>query len=317
MKRLSIAILVCGVLVGLCGAGAALAYDLPSVNLGFTSFMDGGPPAGPGFYFAEYGQFYTADRFAGRGGSRLLLPGGDKPKLDAFISLSQVIYQSDQPLLLGGKWAVDVILPVVGFDLDSNVLTKNGAGIGDLLIGPYLQWGPIMGANGPIFMHRIELQCITPTGRYNRNDSLNPGSNFFSFDPYWAGTVFLMPRWTADWRVHYLWNDQNDDPGLVDGKKVKTLQAGQAVHLNFSSSYEVLPKQLQVGLNGYYLKQVTDTEIDGQNVGGRREQVLGLGPGAVWHFSQNDHLFLNVYFEMAAENRPEGERVNIRYVHHF
>jgi hypothetical protein len=126
-----------------------------------------------------------------------------------------------------------------------------------------------------------------------------------------------MPRWTADWRVHYLWNDQNDDPGLVDGKKVKTLQAGQAVHLNFSSSYEVLPKQLQVGLNGYYLKQVTDTEIDGQNVGGRREQVLGLGPGAVWHFSQNDHLFLNVYFEMAAENRPEGERVNIRYVHHF
>jgi len=299
---------VCGVLVGLCGVSVAMAYDLPSVNLGFTSFMDGGPPAGPGFYFAEYVQYYHADRFTDANGYQA--PPG---RMDAYISLSQLIYQSDQTVFLGGKWGVDVILPVAGFDLDSTALTKNGAGIGDLLIGPFLQWGPVMGTNGPVFMHRIELQCITPTGRYNRNDALNPGSNFFSFDPYWAATVFVMPRWTVDWRVHYLWNDQNDDPGGT----MRTLQAGQAVHLNFSTAYEVLPKQLRVGLNGYYLKQVTDTEVNGHEVGGRCEQVLGIGPGAVWHFSQNDHLFLNVYFEMAAENRPEGERVNIRYVHHF
>jgi len=308
MKRLSVAVLVCSLLVGLCGSGAAMAYDLPAVNLGFTSFMDGGPPAGPGFYFQQYFQYYHADKFTDASGNHA--PPG---RMDAYVSLSQLIYQSNQPLLLGGKWGMDVILPITGFDLDSTPLTKNGAGIGDLLIGPYLQWGPIMGTNGPIFMHRIELQCITPTGRYNRNDALNPGSNFFSFDPYWAATLFVMPHWTVDWRLHYLWNDQNDEPG----GGAKTLQAGQAVHLNFSTAYEVLPNKLHMGLNGYYLKQVTDTDINGQNVGGRREQVLGLGPGAVWHFSQNDHLFLNVYFEMAAENRTEGERVNIRYVHHF
>ena len=45
--------------------------------------------------------------------------------------------------------------------------------------------------------------------------------------------------------------------------------------------------------------------------------MLGFGPGALWSFSPEDHLFLNVYFETAAENRPEGERVSVRFVHHF
>ncbi|MCL5097925.1 MAG: transporter, partial [Candidatus Omnitrophica bacterium] len=76
-------------------------------------------------------------------------------------------------------------------------------------------------------------------------------------------------------------------------------------------------KQLRVGINGYYLKQITDTQIDNRDATDRLEQVLGIGPGAVYHFSQNDHLFLNVYFETFTENRPEGERFNLRYVHHF
>lgn len=308
MKRLWVMVALCSITAGI--SAPVWAYDLPVLNLGFTSFLDGGPPAGPGFYFTEYGQWYTSDRFTDQHGNKFV-----PSKLDVWVSLSQLIYQSDQKLLLGGKWGMDVIVPFVAFDLDPKgaPLTDNGAGMGDLLVGPYLQWDPIMGQNGPVFMHRVEFQMLLPTGRYNHNDSLNPGSNFFSIDPYWAATWFIQPRWTASWRIHYLWNDENDEPG----GGFSTLQAGQAVHLNYATDYEVLPKQLRLGINGYYLKQVTDTKINGSDVSGRREQVVGIGPGLVWHISQNDHIFANAYVECAAENRPEGERYNLRWVHHF
>jgi anthranilate 1,2-dioxygenase (deaminating, decarboxylating) large subunit len=310
-------IVLAAVTAGLALTTSAPAYDLPSVNLGFTSFLDGGPPAGPGFYFQEYLQFYHVEKFADANGGRLALPGGEVPKLDVYVSLNQLIYQSDQSVLLGGKWGVDLIVPVVNFDLDSQVLSDNGAGIGDVLIGPYIQWDPIMGKNGPVFMHRIEFQMICPTGRYSDEKNLNPGSNFFSVDPYWSGTWFVTPQLTTSWRLHYLWNDDNTDPNKIIYAGVHRVQAGQAVHANFAADYEVVPHRLNVGVNGYYLKQITDTQADGHNINGSREQIFGIGPGAVYHFSQNDHLFFNVYFEMAAKNRTEGQRYILRWTHHF
>jgi hypothetical protein len=295
----------------------AHAYDLPPVNLGFTSFLDGGPPAGPGLYFQQYLQFYTADKFKDEKGHNLPLP---HPDMNAVISLSQIIYQSNQELFLGGKWGVDVIVPVVGFDLSFGAPgpfpEDNGAGVGDLLIGPYLQWDPIMGKNGPIFMHRIELQTTFPTGRYNHNKELNPGSNSFTFNPYWAATLFITPKLTLTTRFHYLWSSENDDPNRGFAP-ARTTQAGQAIHLNYASEYEVIPKMLRLGVNGYYLKQITDTQADGRNVPGRKEQVFAIGPGMLFSFSQNDHIFFNAFFEMATENRTEGERFNLRWTHHF
>jgi len=293
------------------------AYDLPAVNLGATSFLDGGPPSGPGLYFSQYIQYWTSDKF-----EDISDAAAADEDLNVWISLSQFIYQSDQTLLLGGKWGLNVIIPVVGLDYSSAQgdagLLDNGTGLGDITVGPFLQWDPIMGPNGPRFMHRIELQLIFPTGEYDENKELNPGSNFFSFNPYWAGTLFITPKWTATTRIHYLINADNNDPNRAyKAQGANDTRAGNAIHLNFATAYEILPKRLRLGVNGYYLKQINDTQMNGVDVPNTKEQVLGIGPGAVYHFSKDLHFFINAYFESMAENRPEGERVNVRLVYHF
>ncbi len=294
--------------------GSAAAYDQPAVNLGFTSFVDGGPPAGPGFYFTQYLQYYTADQLNDGDGNAFPFPD---PDLEVWVSLSQGIYQSDQELFLGGKWGLDLIVPVVDLGISYSAPgpfpQDNGSGLGDVLIGPFIQWDPVMKNGRPLFMHRIELQMIFPTGKYDENRSLNPGSNFFSFNPYWAGTLFMTPNWTATTRIHYLWNSENSDAFGNAGKST----AGQAIHMNFATAYAVIPNILRLGINGYYLKQITDTEVDGQDVENSKEEVFAAGPGALWSFSQNNHLFFNAYFETSAENRSEGQRYTLRFVHHF
>ena len=319
-NKLALCLISLSLVGGLLCTVPAQAYDLPGVNLGFTSFLDGGPPAGPGFYYSQYLTYYTSDEFKDSDGPAL--PSFADEDIDLFILLFQGIYQSPTEIpVIKGRWGMDVIVPFVFTDVSYGTDVPafpqdNAAGFGDLLLGPFIQWDPIMGEKGPIMLNRIEFQLIFPTGKYDSDKEVNPGSNFFSFNPYWALTLFLMPKWTLTWRLHYLWNAENNDPnrGFVGADDS---QAGQAIHVNFASAYEVLEKRLRLGVNGYYLKQITDTQADGNDVPNRKEQVLGIGPGAVYHFSQNDHLFFNVYFETLVENRPEGYRLNLRWTHHF
>ncbi len=297
-------------------ASPVFSFDQPAVNMGSTSFLDGAPaPAGPGLYFQDYVQYYKSDRLKDANGNRLALP---KQETEVLVNLTQFVYQSPQRLL-GGSWGVDLLAPwILKARQDDGI---GGAalsardGVGDLTVGPFLQFDPVMGPNGPRFAHRLELDLILPTGSYDRTKSFNPGSNFWSFNPYWAGTYWFSPEWTGSFRTYYLWNAKNTDPNVAFGPGVTSTKAGQAVHANFALDYAVQPN-LRIGVNGYLFRQITDSEINGNQVTGR-ENVWAIGPGAVLSLSKENLLFVNTYFEQDARNRPQGNRLQLRWVHHF
>lgn len=305
-------------LLAFYSASTVYAYDEPAVNLGYTSFFDGGPPAGPGAYYQNYFQYYGANRLNDKNHNRLPLPRTD---VDVTANIMQFIYLS-QKKLFGANVGISALLPwVVDAHADdglNHAVLDGLAGPGDLFIGPALQFDPIMHSDGksPFYVQRLELDFVAPLGQYNGNYAVNPSSHFWSLNPYWAATVWFNQKWSASWRLHYLWNAKNGSPNAAFGPYVYNTQAGQAIFANIAGSYQV-QEQLFVGVNAYVLNQITPTKANGYNVPGREERVWAIGPGVLYSISKNHFIFFNLYCEQHAANRPQGTNSILRYVIHF
>ena len=296
----AIFLVAAAVLVFTNASAADLA--LPPVNLGETSFQDG--IAFPGWLVEETFVYYDANSFTDSKGKDI--PGSNR--LTAMSAVTHVAWISSFRLL-GGFYGAEVLLPLVDLDVDTD-FGPNGRerGMGDLIVGPlFIQWSDSKLFGMPYF-HRFNLDFVLPTGEYRQNSPVNVGSNIYTFNPYYAFTLIPTERLEVSARWHYLWCSENSDPFV--GLGADNTQPGQAFHANFAASYEML-KGLRLGLNGYYLQQLTDDQIDGDDQAASKERVLGIGPGLKYTYERLS-LYLNTYYETAAENRPEGLRGILR-----
>ena len=307
------------------------------LNLGLTSFFDGFGRNEEGFVYLGYAFYSTAHSINGNDGKPV--PVFNNPKIDAYTLLTQFVYVLPETLFGGEAHpGLDVILPVIAFSSSFDPpppapglqLTSNGVGLGDLVVGPFLQWKPIFSGGRPVLSHRLELDVILPTGKYDPNKDINQGSNFVSFNPYWAVTVLPVHRLEISARFHYLYNFTNDrpanpPPGMPG---VVGVQAGQAFWVNYAASVEVVDR-LHIGVNGYFFAQLTDDEYtyaDGTKNNGQAVPELGdegkakfltVGPGAFWDVDKENKLFFNAYFTVLADNRPSSMVFNLHYIHSF
>jgi len=96
-----------------------------------------------------------------------------------------------------------------------------------------------------------------------------------------------------------------------------TVQQGQAVWANFASSYGITDN-FRLGVNGYYLEQITDHKVDGHNLYDKQERVVAIGPGAMYISDNKKNMcWLNFYDEVYSVNRGKGLISVIRWVHVF
>jgi hypothetical protein len=237
-RALSVAMLACVAIGSGLWPGAALAanQEPAGINLGFTSFFDGFGRNEEGFTYLAYAQLAMARSIHGNDGKP------DRrftdPRINAFVFINQLVYVLPEKLFNDtAHVGIDFIVPVVGFDTSFKpliLLKDNGVGLGDITVGPLLQFRPIMYGGRPVFSQRIELDVIAPTGKYDPDRDINQGSNFTSFNPYWAATVLPLPHLEVSARLYFLYNFKNDRPalgylyGLQIPPAVKRSQAGQA-----------------------------------------------------------------------------------------
>jgi hypothetical protein len=294
--RRVIGIAVAASFLVMAGVSAAADVPLPPVNLGETSFQDG--IAFPGWLVEETFVYYDTNGFTDSRGKDI--PGSNR--LTAMSAVTHVAWISNYRLL-GGFYGAEALLPLASLDFNTD-FGPNGRerGMGDLIVGPFfIQWTDSRLFGMPYF-HRFNLDFVLPTGEYRRNSAVNVGSHLYTLNPYYAFTLMPTERLEISARLHYLWCSENRDPFV--GLGADDTQPGQAIHANFAASYEAF-KGLRLGLNGYYLQQLTDDRIDGDEQARSRERVLGIGPGLKYTWERLS-LYLNSYYETATENRPEG-----------
>jgi hypothetical protein len=311
MRKTLAALLLPALAFGLAGT-PALAFNQPPLNLGLTDILDGGPP-GPGTYFTEYIQAYGSNHFKDGNGNDI--PGS--PEVANVLSMNQLVHVY-QHKLLGAHIGADVLLPVVAISGSGtfgppapgnppvNTVTTNPAVLGDLIVGPFLQWFDTKLLGRP-FIHRFELDFVLPTGQYDKKYVINPGSNIWTIEPHYAFTWFLTDKFSTSWRLMYDFSTENSDTDV---------QPGQVFHFNYSFEYQCF-KNFWAAAAGYYLVQTTDDEVNGQSASDSKEQVFAVGPAVFWVVSPNFSMGLKTAWEMATENRPEGNRTTFRMTYKF
>lgn len=266
---------------------------------GAENFMAGALPP-PGNYFINYLGYYEGE-YRDNNGDKV--PG---LKVNATFDALRYIYVSNHKIL-GGDWAVHAIVPIVYQKLE----TPNPAfgndwifGLGDITVDPI-----IIGWHFPPDWHiTVGLDINLPTGKYDQNDPTDSiGANYYSFEPIFAFTYLSPGGFEVSAKLMYNIKTRNDDTDY---------QSGDDFHMDYLIGQHL--GAWAVGIGGYYFKQTTDDELEGQKVGpdGNRGQVFAFGPAVKYDYKGMS--FVGSWdHETSAENRFEGNKFFFKFITAF
>lgn len=253
--------------------------------MGSETWVIGALPP-PGLYSQTYATRYSADALKDSNGDRV--PVNFEVNANALVQ--RLIWVTDREVA-GGSLSFHTIVPLVDVEVSLNGLSDRKQGIGDIFVGAAL------GFHHSDKLHSlVALDLIAPTGRYDATDLANTGRNYWAIEPVLAATFVDPAGFNGDIKLMYDYNFENDATGY---------RSGQEFHFDYSLGWALSPTVV-AGLGGYYYRQVSDDELNGQALANSRGQAFAIGPALKVN---GDGWFLNVKWQAESQvrNRAQGD----------
>ncbi len=239
--------------------------------------------------------YYTADT------SRVSRNGNlqSEVELTFMLNMTTILYKPEVQVF-DAQYAFGTLIPVIHVEFDASVgdlsLSADTTGLGDITLVP----GILFWNHGKAHMSLAQY-VIAPTGEYSVNDDVNPGLNYWSFDTNFAFTWLDEEKGQEfSFNLGHIYNTENGDTNY---------QTGQEIHLDVAIN-QYLSETLAVGLQGFYLNQITGDSGSGAILGDYKARVSGIGPTIMWgrQIKNQDVTFIAKWLhEFDAENRLEGD----------
>ncbi|MGN8544194.1 SphA family protein [Bradyrhizobium sp. 13971] len=166
--------------------------------------------------------------------------------------------------------------------------------IGDVIPQVTLKWNK--GVNNIM----VYATGDVPVGAYDPVRLANIGIGHGAMD-FGGGYTYFDPHSGNEFSgvVGFTYNFKNPDTQY---------QSGVDFHFDWGASHFFTPN-VQLGLVGYVMQQISDDTGPGATLGGFRSRIAGVGPQVGFMFPVGDmqgYLNIRGYKEFAAENRPDG-----------
>lgn len=243
-----------------------------------------------------------------------LIGAGIDVDLDAVIP--GALYTFEKPVL-GAKYTTGAYLSWVDIKVTGNIegplrnfrRRSHESGLGDTTLIPAM-----LGWQKDNWQYNALLTVHAPSGDYKTGRLANPGLNYWAVDPAFGVAYsnqesgFNATLFTG---VTYNWENPDTD-----------YQSGTLLHVD-GSVQQMLPVGsgfATLGVNAYYLNQLSDDEHPGRIVGAFRQRTSGIGP-AIGYVLPKGRCNLLVEFkwlpQLDTKNTTEGDYYWLKVVYQF
>lgn len=276
------------------GALAAQATEngLQNYPVGVNTVLNGLMPLPGETQFYDYTLFYTASKFAGPDGQSSV-PGF---KANVIVQAPRIMHTWN--LHLGPfTLASGAVVPLQYTYTHVPTGSGNRVGLGDVILQP-LNIGYSVPERG--FFAFFASDFSVPTGGYSASNLANVGINYYTWQPALHVTWLPADKWEVSASAVVQVNSPNRDTNY---------HSGSIFDLDWVVGYSPA-KNLQLGLQGYVLKQFTDDTLNGQVYqDGFRGRVYAVGPQIRYTFAPFSAVVLKWQHEFKAQNRAQGDKV--------